>query len=36
MEDIAHLLDAVVGDFDTDVCLICHGGLTELFLLGAG
>ena len=36
MEDIAHLLGAVVGDFDTDVCLICHEGITEVFLLGVG
>ena len=33
MEDIAHLLGAVVGDFDTDMRLICHEGLTEAFLL---
>ena len=36
MEDIAHLLGAVVGDFDTDMCLICHEGLMEAFLLGVG
>ena len=33
MEDIAHLLGAVVGDFDTDMRLICREGLTEAFLL---
>ena len=33
MEDLAHLLGAVVGDFDTDMRLICHEGLTESFLL---
>ena len=33
MEDVSDLLGAVVGDFDTDMCLICHGGLTEVFLL---
>ena len=33
MEDIAHLLGAVVGDFDTDMRLICREGLTESFLL---
>ena len=33
MEDLAHLLGAVVGDFDTDMRLICHEGLTEAFLL---
>ena len=33
VEDVAHLLGAVVGDFDTDVCLICREGLTESFLL---
>ena len=36
MEDIAHLLGAVVGDFDTDVRLICREGLTESFLLTWG
>ena len=36
MEDVAHLLGAVVGDFDTDVCLICREGLTESFLLTWG
>ena len=33
MEDIAHLLGAVVGDCDTDMRLICREGLTESFLL---
>ena len=33
MEDVSHLLGAVVGDFDTDMRLICHEGLTEAFLL---
>ena len=33
VEDLAHLLGAVVGDFDTDMCLICREGLTEAFLL---
>ena len=33
MEDVSHLLGAVVGDFDTDMRLICREGLTEAFLL---
>ena len=33
MEDISHVLGAAVGDFDTDMRLICHEGLTEAFLL---
>ena len=33
MEDVSDLLGAVVGDFDTDMRLICHEGLTEAFLL---
>ena len=33
MEDVAHLLGAVVGDFDTDMRLVCREGLTESFLL---
>ena len=33
MEDLAHLLGEQVGDFDTDMHLICHEGLTEAFLL---
>lgn len=34
MEDITHLLGAVVGDNDADMRRICHEGLTEAFLLG--
>ena len=33
MEDLAHLLGEQVSDFDTDMRLICHEGLTEAFLL---
>ena len=33
MEDLAHLLGEQVGDFDTDMRLICREGLTEAFLL---
>ena len=33
MKDLAHLLGAAVGDFDTDMRLICREGLTEAFLL---
>ena len=33
MEDIAHLLGAVVGDFDTDMRFICREGCAESFLL---
>ena len=33
VEDLAHLLGAVVGDFHTDMRLICREGLTESFLL---
>ena len=33
VEDLAYLLGAVVGDFDTDMRLICREGLTESFLL---
>ena len=33
MEDVADLLGAVVGDFDTDMRLVCREGLTESFLL---
>ena len=33
MEDVSDLLGAVVGDFDTDMRLICREGLTEAFLL---
>ena len=36
VEDLAHLLGAAVGDFDTDMHLICHEGLTEAFLLARG
>ena len=36
MEDLAHLLGAVVGDFHTDMRLICHEGLSEAFLLTWG
>lgn len=34
MEDITHLVGAVVGDNDADMSLICHEDLTEAFLLG--
>ena len=33
MEDVLHVLGAVVGDFDTDVCLICREGRAGSFLL---
>ena len=33
VEDLAHLLGEQVGDFDTDMRLICREGLTEAFLL---
>ena len=33
VEDLAHLLGEQVGDFNTDMRLICHEGLTESFLL---
>ena len=36
MEDLAHLLGEQVGDFNTDMRLICHEGLTEAFLLTWG
>ena len=36
MEDVADLLGAVVGDFHTDMRLICREGLTESFLLTWG
>jgi len=36
MEDIAHLLGAVVGDFHTDMRLICREGCAESFLLTWG
>ena len=36
VEDVSDLLGAAVGDFDTDMRLICHEGLTEAFLLTWG
>ena len=36
MEDVSDLLGAAVGDFDTDMRIICHEGLTEAFLLTWG
>ena len=36
VEDVSDLLGAVVGDFDTDVCLIFREGCAESFLLGVG
>ena len=33
MEDLAHLLGAVVGDFDTNMRLLCREGCAESFLL---
>ena len=33
MEDVSDLLGEQVGDFDTDMRLICREGLTEAFLL---
>ena len=36
MEDVSDLLGAAVGDFNTDMRLICHEGLTEAFLLTRG
>ena len=36
MEDVSDLLGAAVGDFDTDMRLICREGLTEAFLLTWG
>ena len=36
VEDLAHLLGAVVGDFDADMRLICREGLSESFLLTWG
>ena len=32
VEDIAHALGTVVGDFDTDMRLICYKGCAESFL----
>ena len=36
MEDVSDLLGAAVGDFNTDMRLICHEGLKEAFLLTWG
>ena len=36
VEDVSDLLGAAVGDFDTDMRLICREGLTEAFLLARG
>ena len=36
MEDVSDLLGAVVGDFDTDMGLICREGCAEAFLLTLG
>ena len=36
VEDVSDLLGAAVGDFNTDMRLICHEGLTEAFLLARG
>ena len=36
MEDVSDLLGAAVGDFNTDMCLICREGLTEAFMLARG
>ena len=36
MEDVSDLLGAAVGDFDTDMRLICREGLTKAFLLARG
>ena len=36
MEDLAHLLGEQIGDFDTDMRLICREGLTKAFLLARG
>ena len=33
VEDVSHVLGAVVGDFDTDMRLICREGCAESFLL---
>ena len=33
VEDVSDLLGEQVGDFDTDMCLICREGLTGAFLL---
>ena len=36
VEDVSDLLGEQVGDFDTDMRLICREGLTEAFLLTWG
>ena len=36
VEDVSHVLGAVVGDFKLLVCFICREGLTEAFLLAWG
>ena len=36
VEDVSHVLGAVVGDFDTDMRFICREGFTESFLLTRG
>ena len=36
VEDVSHVLGAVVGDFDTDMRRICREGFTESFLLTRG
>ena len=36
VEDVSDLLGAVVGNFDTDMRLICREGLSESFLLTWG
>ena len=36
VEDVSHLLGAAVGDFDTDMRLICREGCAESFLLTRG
>ena len=36
VEDVSHVLGAVVGDFDTDMSLICCEGSVESFLLARG
>ena len=33
VEDVSDLLGEQVGDFDTDVCLMCREGCAESFLL---
>lgn len=36
VEDVSHVLGAVVGDFDTVMRLICCEGCVESFLLARG